>query len=125
MSRHDEGNAVTEDQGTPASHVAATAAVIDPDPVLVRVCPKCSVQSQTAGEYCPHCGAPFVSRARRLSKKLVLAVVAVLVLGGAATGVTLKVRHDHATHAKAVAAAAAKKKATAAREAAADAAAAA
>jgi hypothetical protein len=64
-----------------------------------RVCAKCSVQTQTSGEYCPHCGNSYVVRRRRLSRKAVVAivasVVAALVLaGGAATALTLKAKHD-------------------------------
>jgi hypothetical protein len=67
-----------------------------------RVCAKCSVQTQTSGEYCPHCGNSYVARRRKLSRKVVVAivasVVAALVLaGGAATAITMKAEHDRET----------------------------
>jgi len=88
-----------------------------------RVCAKCSVQTQTSGEYCPHCGNSYVARRRRLSRKMVVAivtsVVAALVLaGGAATAITLKAEHDRQAAAaeRREAAQAAAEKAEAARQ---------
>ena len=73
-----------------------------------KVCATCSVQTQTAGEFCPHCGISYLARRRKLGRKSVAAVVAgVLLLGGMATGVALKVRHDR-DQARAEAAAAAR-----------------
>jgi hypothetical protein len=75
-----------------------------------RLCPHCATISQTAGEYCPHCGKAFAKR-QRLSKHVRVAIVAVLVvvlLGGAGAGVALKIHHDEqveAQHKAAVAAA--------------------
>jgi hypothetical protein len=68
------------------------------DDPLVRVCPICSVQDRTTGEFCPHCGASYTRRRRRLGKraKIIGAVVrAALLAGGGATGVILKRNHDH------------------------------
>jgi hypothetical protein len=67
-------------------------------PAPTRVCPHCSTQSQTSGEFCPHCGKSLVRRRRRLSKrsKVITAVLAlVLVAGGASTAVAMKVQHDN------------------------------
>ena len=75
-----------------------------------RLCPHCATISQTAGEFCPHCGKAFAKH-QRLSKRARVAIVAVLVfvlLGGAGAGIVLKVRHDErveAQHKAAVAAA--------------------
>jgi len=107
-----------------AGDEAQTAVIGTASSVPTRVCHKCSVQSQAAGEFCPHCGTPFMRRGRRFGKKSLAAVVAVLVICAAATGIVLTVRHNHAAHAKAVAAAAAQRKAIAAQQAAAAAAAA-
>jgi hypothetical protein len=68
-----------------------------PQPVP-RVCPKCSAQETTTGEFCPHCGASYLRRRRRLGKRakiVAAAVLSLLVLGGAAAGVVVKVNHDH------------------------------
>lgn len=71
-------------------------------PSPTRVCPSCSTQSQTVGDYCPYCGASFVKHKRRplggLSRKskIVLGVAAaVVLLGGIGTGVVLKIQHDN------------------------------
>jgi len=64
----------------------------------VRICPGCSTQSSTAGEYCPHCGASFVRRRHRRSRrfKIILAsLVALFLLGGGGTAAALKVNHDN------------------------------
>ena len=68
-----------------------------------RVCAHCSTQSQTSGDFCPYCGKSLVRRRRRISKrtKLVVAAVAVLLLGGtASTAVAMKVQHDNAIKAE-------------------------
>jgi hypothetical protein len=63
----------------------------------MKVCSKCSVQSQTGGDFCPNCGRSYVRR-RGLSKrtKLIVGGVAVaIVLAAATTGAVAKVRHAH------------------------------
>lgn len=71
---------------------------VEPEsPVPTRLCPHCSTQSQTAGDFCPHCGKSLVRRRRSLGKraKLVLGLVALLLLaGGGSTAVAMKVHHD-------------------------------
>lgn len=87
-----------------------------------KICPKCSVQSDTAGNFCPNCGAPY-ERGRKLpkvSKKTAIIILAIIVVCGSAAGVTLGVQHSQevaaeeeaAQAARAAAAAAAKEKAS-------------
>jgi cell division protein FtsB len=68
----------------------------EPSEDPVRVCPKCSTQSRTAGEFCPHCGASFVRGRRKMSRKAkrILAAIAVLVLAGAGTATAMKISSD-------------------------------
>lgn len=54
-----------------------------------KVCRFCSVQSVTAGAFCPNCGKPFGEKKSALStraKILTAVVVAVVILGGASAG---------------------------------------
>lgn len=63
---------------------------------LSRVCRKCSVVSQSPGDYCPGCGTAYAGRRVSTRTKLVAAgVIALLLLGGAGAGVAAKVRSDH------------------------------
>lgn len=67
-----------------------------------RVCRHCSTQSQTDGEFCPHCGKSFTRRRRRLGRRarLVLVGILVLLVGGGGTAVGLKAKHDSDVKAK-------------------------
>lgn len=61
-----------------------------------KVCRRCSVQSQTEGNFCPHCAAPYSKPAKsKKRKRLILALIAVLVLGGIGTGAGLVVQHNN------------------------------
>jgi hypothetical protein len=73
----------------------------------VKVCPRCSVQSQTTGNFCPQCAAPYSGPQprRKISKRIVVGVVAALVVAGSATGLALKVSHDNQVTTQRVAAA--------------------
>jgi len=82
--------------------------------VPTRVCGKCSVQSQTSGDFCPNCGHSYTRRALSKRTRLIAGGLVVLVLlGGGAAGAVAKVRHDQA--AEAGRAAADRKAATAAK----------
>lgn len=60
-----------------------------------RVCSKCSTQSQSSGDFCPHCGSSYVRRRLRPGRRaIILTVVAVVLIAGVGTGVALKVEHD-------------------------------
>jgi hypothetical protein len=64
----------------------------------VRNCPRCSIQSTTAGGHCPHCGATFMRGRRRRSRrfKIVLtSLVAFLLLGGGGAVAALRVAHEN------------------------------
>ena len=67
------------------------------DGVRTRVCRRCSVQSQTAGDFCPNCGKSYVRRGlSRRARVLTVSIVALLLVGGAGAGVAAKVRNDRA-----------------------------
>jgi hypothetical protein len=92
---------------TPSDENGAASDARDDEPEAsadapVRVCRKCSTQSLTAGEYCPHCGASFVRRRRRLGRRGIVIAVAVLLLlaGGATAGIIAKTNHDNAVKAE-------------------------
>lgn len=90
-----------------------------------KVCPGCSVQSQTDGSFCPYCAAPYSGPRprRKISKRIVIGVVAFLVVAGSTTGLAMKVSHDNQLTAQRVAAAQAQKRTADAAKATADAAA--
>jgi hypothetical protein len=70
------------------------------DLVPTRVCSKCSVQSQTGGDFCPNCGRSYIRKGLSKRAKLIAGgVVVAIVLGVAAAGVVAKARHDHAAEA--------------------------
>jgi len=76
--------------------------------VPVKVCPRCSVQSQTAGSFCPHCAASYMGGTgprSKISRRIVIAAVAALVVVGSATGLAVKVSHDNEVTSQRVAAA--------------------
>jgi hypothetical protein len=87
---------------------AATGTVAQPapEPGDMRVCQQCSVQTRTNGEYCPHCGGPYVRRPDRIrgpsrrTKIIAGSVAGLLLIGGGGTGVLLKIQHDNNVAAK-------------------------
>lgn len=91
--------------------------------VPVKVCPRCSVQSQTDGNFCPHCAASYIGPRPRskISKRIVVVVIAALVIIGSAGGLALKISHDNEVAAQLVAAAQVQKRASDAAKAKADA----
>jgi len=54
--------------------------------IPVKVCASCSVQSQTAGSFCPHCAASYSGPGprRKISKRIAIGAVAALVVAGSA-----------------------------------------
>jgi hypothetical protein len=80
-----------------------------PPPAPTKVCPQCSAQTETAGGFCPHCGASYMRRKSktRLTRRGKIArftALAIVLAGGATAGVIFKLDHDHKAHAAAVAA---------------------
>jgi hypothetical protein len=65
----------------------APTAQIPTASVPLRRCPRCSAESRTADEVCPHCGARFVGRRRiraaRPTRVIALVLVGLLVAAGA------------------------------------------
>jgi cell division protein FtsB len=104
---------------------AAPMSAMPPMPTApVRVCPNCSTQTATGGSFCPHCGGSYERKTRprhHLTRrgKVVLALIpTLLLLGGGATGVILKLQHDRAArHQRAEAALLAQQQADAKRSA--------
>ncbi|WP_431446575.1 hypothetical protein [Aeromicrobium sp.] len=65
------------------------------DPPL-RVCPKCSAQSQVEGDFCPRCGTSYdrMRRRRPGRRSIIVGGAVLLLILGAGTGLVLKDRHD-------------------------------
>ena len=76
-------------------------------PPPTRVCPHCSTISETAGEFCPHCGGSLLRGPRRFSRRALLIAVAVLVAVLVGVGITaFVIKHNRdAAHNRAAAAA--------------------
>jgi hypothetical protein len=95
-------NPPSSDESLPETPNQSSSEGIGSDPhpteqMTVKVCPRCSVQSQTTGNFCPQCAAPYSGPQprRKISKRIVVGVVAALVVAGSATGLALKVSHDN------------------------------
>lgn len=63
---------------------------------LDKVCPKCSVQTRTAGSFCPQCGAPYVGRRVpiKVNKRIALIIAAALVVVLVGIGIFLNIQHS-------------------------------
>lgn len=65
--------------------------------VLTRVCRRCSVQSDAAGNFCPNCGRSYTRVGLSKRTKLVAgAVIVAVLLGVGVTAAVAKVHHDQA-----------------------------
>jgi hypothetical protein len=106
----DDGGDTTADPTDGAATAAPPETAADP----VKVCPGCSVQTQTSGAFCPHCGRAYSTRPRRWhrpGKKVLAAGLAVLLLAGGGTALGVHRQHVHELQVKRAAAAAAHAKA--------------
>lgn len=95
--QEERGEAAEEPKDEPQAEEAAAASPA-PGEVPIKVCPHCSVQSQTEGQYCPHCGASYVHGRKGLAKRtkiILAAVLGALVLAGAGVAIAQKVSHDN------------------------------
>jgi hypothetical protein len=74
---------------------------------LTRVCPRCSVQSQELGAYCPHCGSSYSGRTGRskLAKWGAIGIAAAVLLGAGGVGISQKISHNATIKAEKTAAA--------------------
>ena len=61
---------------------------------LIRICPKCSVQSSVPGNFCANCGAAYNRKRVRLSKRTIAVILAVMLVLGAGTAIALSVQHS-------------------------------
>lgn len=79
--------------------------------LFVKVCRKCSVQSRTEGNYCPHCGASYSKgfKPTKLTRQRVLILAIVLVLVGASVATALIIQHSNQVQAEQAAAEAKRK----------------
>jgi uncharacterized protein HemX len=81
----------------------------NPEEAVTKVCPKCSVQNQTIGKFCPNCGAAYDAHRvlAKVNKRAVLIIAAALIVIIAGIGVVLNIQHTNQVNAEQAAAAAA------------------
>lgn len=100
-----------EDAGKPADHELDALAPVEPDvtDIPVKVCSKCSVQTQTAGNFCPNCGATYIGRKRRLriTKRTAFISLAAVLFVVIIAAIVLSIEHNNEVNAQQVAASAA------------------
>jgi uncharacterized protein HemX len=86
-----------------------SAAPEEPQELQTKVCRKCSVQTQTSGNFCPACGAAFVAKRRftKVNKRTAVIVAALLIAVIVGIGITLNIQHTNQVNAEQAAATAA------------------
>ncbi|MDQ0679751.1 cell division protein FtsN [Arthrobacter pascens] len=94
-------------QNSATSDTTAADPEQNPEGPPTKVCPKCSVQNQTIGKFCPNCGAPYNAQRLRakVNKRVFLIVAAALIVLIAGTGVVLSIQHTNQVNAEQAAAA--------------------
>jgi hypothetical protein len=70
-----------------------------------RVCPSCSTQSQVVGDYCPHCGASYLTKRpgrkrRRWARRILAIVILLVVVAGGGAAYAIKHNHDQKVQAQ-------------------------
>lgn len=78
----------------PATEGIAQIEPGSPYPQL-KVCRKCSVQTETTGDFCPNCGASFQAGSRkiRFSKRTIVILVIILLVIGGGSAIALSVQY--------------------------------
>ena len=101
--------AAQDKQFEPAASTEQTAESVEFQEPPTKVCPKCSVQTQTAGSFCPHCGASYAggSKFPKLNKRVILAAVSVLIIAMAGVAIALSIQHNNQVNSEKAAAVAA------------------
>lgn len=100
------GNSQKESVASENNLIAGVPGSEDPQEPHTKVCRKCSVQSLTAGGYCPSCGTPYIARRRlaKVNKRIVLIAAAILIAVIAGIGITLNIQHTNQVNAEQAAA---------------------
>lgn len=67
--------------------------------VFVKVCQKCSVQTETGGNFCPNCGNAYAGAKTRnkISRKTLVVAISAVLLAGAILAVVLGVMQNNRT----------------------------
>ncbi|MBT1002216.1 hypothetical protein KIH31_06345 [Paenarthrobacter sp. DKR-5] len=88
-----------EDAGKRADPEPDALAPVEPDvtDIPVKVCSKCSVQTRTVGNFCPNCGAAYISRKPRLrmTKRTAFISLAVVVFVAIFAAIGLGIQHNN------------------------------
>ena len=66
----------------------------EPQDPLTKICPKCSVQNETASKFCPNCGSNYETQRffAKSSKRvrLIIAAVLIVIIGGIGTSLSIQ-----------------------------------
>lgn len=96
----DASKGTPEPEGTASQSDPVPAPTVESErPVFTKVCPKCSVQTETAGNFCPNCGAAYAGTKRnfKISKKTLVVAISAIIIVGAVLAVVLGVMQSNRT----------------------------
>lgn len=98
-----DGNSPSHSNAPEQDYPSATE---EPQEPQTKVCRKCSVQTETVGNFCPACGTAYVAQSRfaKVNKRILLVVAAALIAVTAVVGITLYVQHTNQVNAEQAAA---------------------